>query len=151
VGDIVELLYGGAAGLSSGINTGDNATNSQYSGLAASKKDAAYLGQYNSEIVTAPTSGTLTLKMATETYIGSLTNANTFTVALPSPILGLVTESILIFKVGASLPTITQPTGIVWRGATPTLAINKTYTICYEQINTAGSTYEIYGTAVQNV
>jgi hypothetical protein len=110
-----------------------------------------YRGAYNSEIVTGPTSGTLNLKMSTETYIGTLTNANSFTVALPTPISGEVAESILIFKIGATLPTITQPTSIVWRGATPTLAINSSWTIVYEQVNTTGSTYEVWGTAVKNV
>ena len=79
----------------------------------------------------------------------ALTNTNVFTVALPTPKNGLLNESILIFKIGASLPTITQPTGIVWRGITPVLAINQTWTIAYEQVYN-GTSYEIYGTAAKN-
>ena len=106
--------------------------------------------KYASEIVTAPTSGILTLKLATESYIGTLTNANAFTVALPTPTAGYVAESILIFKIGATLPTITQPSGIAWRGLIPTLVISTSWTIAYESINTSGSTYEIWATACKN-
>jgi len=106
---------------------------------------------YASEIVTTPTTGTLTLKAATETYGGSITNANVFTIALPAAVTGVVNESIYVFKIGATLPTITQPTGIVWRGTTPTLVINSSWTISYEQVNTTGSTFEIWATAVKNV
>ncbi len=115
-------------------------------------KATDYKGWYDSEVVTSPTSGTLTLKNATETFLnGNLTNANTFTVALPTPVTGRVNESILIFKIGATLPTITQPSGIIWRGVTPTLAINTNWTIVYEKINTTGSTFEIWASAIKNV
>ena len=117
-------------------------------------KDVDYFdglsGEYNAEAVTSPTTGTLTLKQFTETVLKSaLTNINVFTVALPTATSGRVNESILIFKIGASLPTITQPIGIVWRGAIPVLAINQTWTIAYEQVYN-GTSYEIYGTAAKN-
>ena len=122
-------------------------TESEVNALLASIK-----GAYNAELVTSPTAGTLTLKNSTETVLdGALTASNVFTVALPTPVSGKVNESVLIFKIGATLPTITQPSGIVWRGSTPTLAINTNWTIVYEQVNTTGTTYEIYGTAVKNV
>lgn len=112
---------------------------------------AAKNGAYNAEKVTSPTTGTLTLKNSTETVLdGALTTSNVFTVALPTPVSGKVNESVLIFKIGATLPTITQPSGIVWRGSTPTLAINTNWTIVYEQINTTGSTYEIWAVATKN-
>jgi len=121
-------------------------TESEVNALLAAKK-----GAYDAEIVTSPTTGTLTLKNSTETVLdGSLTSSNTFTVALPTPTAGQVNESILIFKIGASLPTITQPTGIIWRGATPTLAISTNWTIVYEQVNTTGTTYEIWAVATKN-
>ena len=112
---------------------------------------SAIKGAYDAELVTSPTTGTLTLKNATETVLdGALTTSNVFTVALPTPVSGKVNESVLIFKIGATLPTITQPSGIVWRGSTPTLAINTSWTIVYEQINTTGSTYEIWAIATKN-
>ena len=91
------------------------------------------------------------MKYCTETVLETpLTNANVFTVALPTPVSEKINESILIFKIGATLPTITQPSGIVWRGATPTLAINTNWTIVYEQVNTTGTTYEIWAIATKN-
>ena len=102
--------------------------------------------KYAAEIIAAPTSGTLTLKLATETYIGTLTNANVFAVALPIPLSGYVSESILVFRIGASLPTITMPANIFWRwGVVPALSINTAYMIHFEKVNTIGSTYEIWG------
>ena len=117
------------------------------SGLDLSVKSVAF----KAEIVNAPTSGNLTLKLSTETYIGTLTNANAFTVVLPAPLSGYVNESVLIFKIGASLPTITMPTGIVWRVQAPTLTINSSFTIVFEQVNTTGSTFEIWGSYNKNV
>ena len=112
---------------------------------------AAKNGAYNAEKVTSPTAGTLTLKNSTETVLdGALTTSNVFTVALPTPVSGKVNESVLIFKIGATLPTITQPSGIVWRGSTPTLAVNTNWTIVYEQVNTTGTTYEIWAIATKN-
>ena len=112
----------------------------------------AELTAYGAELVTSPITGTLTLKNSTETVLaGALTTSNVFTVALPTPVSGKVNESVLIFKIGATLPTITQPSGIVWRGLTPTLSINTNWTIVYEQVNTTGSTFEIWATACRNV
>lgn len=138
----------GLAGKANTTHTHDDRyyTESEVNTLLAAKK-----GAYDAEKVTSPASGTLTLKNSTETVLdGSLTSSNVFTVALPTPTAGQVNESILIFKIGASLPTITQPTGIVWRGATPTLAINTNWTIVYEQVNTTGTTYEIWAVATKN-
>ena len=110
-------------------------------------------GRYYAETVSAPANaGTLTLKNATETVISTtLTNSNSFAIALPTAISdGKINESVFIFKIGATLPTITQPSGIVWRGSTPTLAINTNWTIVYEQVNTTGTTYEIWAVATKN-
>jgi len=52
--------------------------------------------------------------------------------------------------IGASLPTITMPVGIVWRGTAPTLAVSTAWTIVFEQI-WDGSVWAIRGTAVKNV
>lgn len=107
--------------------------------------------RYSAELVASPASGTLTLKLATETtLLTALTNSNTFSVALPTPVSGKVNESILVFKIGASLPSITNPVGIKWRGKTPTLAINKDWTICYEQIEISAGTWEVWATAISN-
>ena len=74
---------------------------------------SSFKGRYDTETVSAPANGgTLTLKNATETVISTtLTNTNSFTIALPTAIDGKVNESILIFKTGATLPALTQPTG----------------------------------------
>ena len=105
-------------------------------------------GVYASEIVASPTSGNLTLKNWTRSVLETaLTNANVFSVVLPAPTAAKISESIMFFKIGATLPTITQPAGIQWRGKAPSLAINTTLTIIYDQINVTGSTYEIWAVA----
>ena len=109
---------------------------------------------YDAETVLAPANaGTLTLKNATETVISTtLTNSNSFTIALPTAIAGKVNESILIFKTGATLPALTQPTGVVYRTETPVIAINQTWTFCYERVSfDGGLTFEIYVSATKNV
>lgn len=104
-----------------------------------------YKGAYDSEVVASPTSGTLTLKNSTETILdGALTNSNSFTVALATPITGKVNESILIFKVGATLPAITLPVGITFPKPLVYEA-NKTHTIVFEQVTFNGTDYEIFG------
>ena len=126
-------------------------TPEQLQGLKGDTGAAGLSGIYNSEVVASPTTGTLTLKYCTETTLSTpLTNANVFTVAMPAVVQDKVNESILIFKIGATLPTITQPSGIVWRGTTPTLSINTNWTIVYEQVNTTGSTFEIWAVAIKN-
>ena len=110
--------------------------------------------RYDSETVSAPANGgTLTLKNATETVISTtLTNTHSFTIALPTAVAGKVNESILIFKTGATLPTLTQPSGVVYRTETPVIAINQTWTFCYERVSfDGGSTFEIYVSATKNV
>ena len=114
----------------------------------------SFKGRYDTETVSAPANGgTLTLKNATETVISTtLTNSNSFTIALPTAVAGKVNESILIFKTGATLPTLTQPTGVVYRTETPVVAINQTWTFCYERVSyDGGATFEIYVSATKNV
>ena len=114
----------------------------------------SFKGSYATETVSAPAnSGTLTLKNATETVISTtLTNANSFTIALPTAIAGKVKESILIFKTGATLPNLTHPTGVIYRTEIPDVKINQTWTFCYERVTyDNGSTYEIYVSATKNV
>ena len=107
------------------------------------------LATYAAETITNP-SGTLTLKLATETVItNTLTSSNSISISLPSPTSGRVNESILIFKIGASLPTITQPSGIVYRISPPSLVINSTWTFVYEQVWN-GSSWEIYCSSAKN-
>ena len=114
----------------------------------------SFKGSYATETVSAPANGgTLTLKNATETVISTtLTNSNTFTIALPATTTGKVNESIVIFKVGSTLPSLTQPTGVIYRTETPDVKINQTWTFCYERVTyDSGSTYEIYVSATKNV
>ena len=112
------------------------------------------VSSYDADTVSAPVNlGTLTLKNATETVISTtLTNSNSFTIALPPAIAGKVNESILIFKTGATLPTLTQPSGVVYRTEAPVIAINQTWTFCYERVSyDGGANYEIYVSATKNV
>ena len=103
-----------------------------------------YKGAYDSEVVASPTTGNLTLKLATETVLETaLTDANVFTVVLPTPTTR-VNESILIFKVGATLPAITLPVGITFPKPLVYEA-NKTHTIAFEQVTFNGTDYEIFG------
>ena len=116
--------------------------------------DKSNVSRYDAETVSAPANaGILTLKNATETVISTtLTNSNSFTIALPTAIADKVNESILIFKTGATLPTLTQPSGVVYRTEIPTIAINQTWTFCYERVSyDNGSTFEIYVSATKNV
>jgi hypothetical protein len=106
---------------------------------------AAINPAFFAEQVAAITTGTQDLKLSTVTKIATaLTNANTFTVALPTPISGYASESILIFKTGASVPTITWPTVAKWLRPVPTLVINTTYTIWFHQVTFDGTTYETH-------
>ena len=51
---------------------------------------------------------TIALKLATQTaIIETLTNANTFEITLPTPLLDKINESILTIKIGATVPNIT--------------------------------------------
>ena len=112
------------------------------------------VSSYYAETVPAPANaGILMLKNATETVISTtLTNSNSFAIALPTAVAGKVSESILIFKVGATLPTLTQPSGVIYRTAIPTIAINQTWTFCYEKVSyDNGLTFETYVSATKNV
>ena len=112
------------------------------------------VNSYYAETVPAPANaGILTLKNATETVVSTtLTNSNSFTIALPTPTIGKVNESVLIFKTGTTLPTLTQPAGVIYRTETPVIAINQTWTFCYERVSyDSGSNYEIYVSATKNV
>ena len=116
--------------------------------------DKSNASSYYAETVSAPAnSGTLTLKNATETVISTtLTNSNSFTIALPTAIAGKINESILIFKTGATLPTLAQPSGVVYRTEVPVIAINQTWTFCYERVSyDNGLTFETYVSATKNV
>ena len=105
--------------------------------------------KYAAETVAAPATGTLALKLATQTCIGTLTNAHVFTVALPVPADGWVNESILVFKIGGTLPTIALPTIVKWMRQPPTLAINTTVTLYFAQVSyNGGATYETHATYV---
>jgi len=107
---------------------------------------------YQAERVTVAPTDTLTLKQATETTIeGALTDTSRLTIVLPTPVSGKVNESILVFKIGASLPSITQPVWIQYWKATPALTINKTWVICYEQIETSAGVWEIIAAAAPTV
>jgi hypothetical protein len=111
-------------------------------------------GAYTTSLVTAPSNGTtLTLARSNETYMTTqLTNSNSFTIGLATQISGYVNEYIFIFKTGASVPTLTQPSGIIWRGQTPLISTSETWTIVYEYVQVSSTpTWEIYGTAVKNV
>lgn len=113
------------------------------------------ISAYTSETVSAPANaGTLTLKNATKTVISTtLTNSNSFTIALPTEVAdGKINESILIFKTGATLPTLAQPSGVVYRTEAPVIAINQTWTFCYEMVSyDNGLTFETYVSATKNV
>ncbi len=110
--------------------------------------------EYSAEVISVPANAsTLTLDRSKEVFInGTLTNANSFSIALGTQTVGKVNEYILILKVGATLPTLTHPVGVVWRGETPILFANETWTFAYQYIQvTAGPSWEIYGTAIKNV
>lgn len=113
------------------------------------------VNSYYAETVAAPANaGTLTLKNATETVISTtLTNSNSFTIALPTEVVdGKINESILIFKTGATLPTLIQPSGVIYRTETPNIDINQTWTLCYERVSyDNGVNFEIYVSATKNV
>ena len=103
--------------------------------------------------VSGSNSGTITLNRSEELFLTtSLTNAHTFTIALDTQTSGKVNEYIIIFKIGATVPAITHPAGVIWRGSTPYLAANQTWTIVYEYVQIDSTpTWEIYGTAIKNV
>jgi hypothetical protein len=67
-------------------------------------------GRYDVVTTTSPTSETITLSKATKHLLSTrLTSSNSFTIALPADDVAYLNESILVFSIGASLPSITQP------------------------------------------
>ena len=110
--------------------------------------------QYTALIQAAPANGsTLVLPRSNETYINTaLTAANSFTIGLAAPLDAYVNEYIVVFKTGATAPTIIQPAGVVWRCFTPLISANETWTIVYEKVKTSNTpTYETYAIAMKNV
>jgi len=98
---------------------------------------------------TSTTTGKLKLKLATEKVIETaLDSADSLIIALPTPVSGLVNESILIFTTDTTLPTITQPASVNWLGTEPTIGTEETWVICYEQ-SYNGSSWVKYATAVK--
>jgi microcystin-dependent protein len=98
---------------------------------------------YDSEVV-AVSGSNVALKNRTESYAGILTGTNTFTILMPDPISGKVNESAILFRIGASLPNITWPAGIIWMKNAPTLTTYTVNVFQFKQVFT-GSTWETWG------
>ena len=88
---------------------------------------------------------TIALKLATQTaIIETLTKANAFAITLPTPLLDKVNESIITFKIGATVPNITLPTIKGWHTDEVALAPMTTRTIVFEQLTFDGINYEVW-------
>ena len=88
---------------------------------------------------------TIALKLATQTaIIETLTNANTFAITLPTPLLDKINESIITFKIGSTVPDITLPSITGWHTDEVVLAPMTTRTIVFEQITFDGIIYEVW-------
>ena len=75
---------------------------------------------------------------------GDLLSTDTLTVSLDTPVSGEFNQYTLKISVGASVPTVTHPVGIVWQnGIELELAINRKYTIVYEQVEVTTGVWEI--------
>jgi len=95
----------------------------------------------------------LTAAVGAETYVlttnkqtnilNALPSGVNSTLTLPTPTAGYLNESVLHFSTGGTTPTLVY-SGFtpVWLGGTAiTMNINKTYTIVFEQVRTATSTW----------
>ena len=97
-----------------------------------------------------PITGTLTLNRQSQLVATSAINSKSvFTISLSSPVVNEINEYIFIFKTSGTIPVITYPSGIKWRGKSPILVIDATWTMVFENVYN-GTTWEVYGIAIKN-
>lgn len=81
----------------------------------------------------------------------TLTNSNSFAIALPTAVAGKVNESILIFKTGATLPTLTQQSGKRISHQCLLLVLIRLGLLLWKVSYDNGLTFETYVSATKNV
>lgn len=121
-------------------------TESEITTLLSSKSDTSHLhnGVYSSlsmNVLTAGAGATeYTLLRNIQTNIlNTLPSGVNSTITLPASVAGELNESVLHFSTGSIIPTLVY-NGFtpVWLGGTTlSLKINKTYTVCFEQVRTS--------------
>lgn len=67
--------------------------------------------------------------------------------SLSSPIAGRLNEYMVQLSIGATLPSIGHPSGIIWRYGNPEFRTNTTFLIIYQAIYTANS-WKYYGVVI---
>jgi hypothetical protein len=97
---------------------------------------------HNTEVIAAY--GNVTLKNRCESYAGTLSAENIFSILMPVPVDGKVNDSSLIFKTGATIPVINWPAGIKWLYGAPVLVGNSYNIFKFKQIFT-GDAWEVWG------
>lgn len=120
---------------------------SQYDGANAGTLIFLKAGEYTDNFINVP-DGMVTVNLKKSQILGlsnatgaALTNANTITFTLPTPVAGAFNQSVVYFEVGATLPTIIQPANTLIFG-TLILNSNTKYKLQYDQIRMSATTWQ---------
>lgn len=115
--------------------------------LDSEKKPMTYYGEFQDEFLNVA-DGNVTVALKKSMVLGlsgvagaDLTSANNITFTLPTPIAGEFNQSVIYFKIGATLPTINHPSNTLILG---TFVPNSFSTVMftYDQVRTAASTWQ---------
>ena len=110
-------------------------------------KPSTYYGEFKDEFLNIA-DGNVTVALKKSMVLGlsgvagaDLTSANNITFTLPTPIAGEFNQSVIYFKIGATIPTINHPANTLILG---TFVPNSFSTVIftYDQIRTAASTWQ---------
>lgn len=142
----LKLIAAGTALHAVRVKSGD-VLYSQYDGANATSLIFLKAGEYTDDFINVP-DGMVTVNLKKSQILGlsnatgaGLTNANTVTFALPTPVAGAFNQSVVYFEVGATLPTIVQPANTLIFG---TLILNSDtkYKLQYDQIRMSATTWK---------
>lgn len=110
-------------------------------------KPSTYYGEFKDEFLNIA-DGSVTVALKKSMVLGlsgvagaDLTSANNITFTLPTPIAGEFNQSVIYFKIGATIPTINHPANTLILGTFIPSSFS-TVILTYDQIRTAASTWQ---------
>ena len=110
-------------------------------------KPSTYYGEFKDEFLNIA-DGNVTVELKKSMVLGlsgvagaDLTSANNITFTLPTPIAGEFNQSVIYFKIGATIPTINHPANTLILGTFVPNSFS-TVILTYDQIRTAASTWQ---------
>ena len=117
--------------LSQRVSTGTTINGHTLNGnITITASDIVGGGQYP-QVESSITGGTITCNTNTYTVLTSVQNGTTITISLGSSLVGYANEYTLLFRTGASIPTIIWPNNITWSSGIPSLLINTKYLVSF--------------------